>query len=270
MQLSILRSLALVAVGNAELAGDDVSAFWPGPDLFQYSKQTEFVVERGDQYVQVAPDPLAWFAKLKSLGCRGLRLHRAPMQQREGIGPQKERMLVGMVGGGPRWLIETVMPERSEVWEGFDRLGDREDPKQKIWLSAYLMVGEADSGDVLDADMAAASADLRGALSHIESFARALPEAPFAEYFAGARAALEGGQGTEPDMAFFALTRLSEDAKRLLRAVKGAWVFAGMGSWNDIGVDATHAVRYEQTSEALFLSLQRAVLAIANSTYRTA
>jgi hypothetical protein len=267
VQLSILRSLALVAVGNAALKGDDVSAFWPGGDLFKYSKQTEFVVQRGDRYEQAAPDPLAWFEKLKSLGCRGLRLHRAPMQQRAGIGPQKERMLVGMVGGGPRWLVETVMPARREVWEGYDRLGHKDDPQEQIWLSAYVLVGEVESGEVVEGDVAAATADLRGALTDIEVFARSLPDAPFADFFASAQKALDGAKGAEPDMAFVALTRLSEDAKRLLRAVQGAWVFAGMGSWNDLGVDKTHEARYEATSEALFLSLQRAVLAIANSTY---
>ena len=46
MQLPILRSLALVAVGNAAMAGRDVSAFWPGDPLFRYTKSLDFMTPR--------------------------------------------------------------------------------------------------------------------------------------------------------------------------------------------------------------------------------
>ncbi len=267
MQTNILRSFALVAVGNAALGGKDVSAFAHSA-LHKFNKQIEFVIPNVAEHTQVAPDPVAWFAKLRELGCRGLRLHNAPMQQREGIGPQSERMLVGMVGGGPRWLIETVMPSRCEVWEGYDRLGDRNDPEQRIWLSAYLMLGETERQDDADRDVAAARADVAAALADIEAFARDLPGAPFAESFAAARATLNGAASSYPALDFLSLTDLSFEAIQLISSAAEAWVFGAMGSWNDLGVDDAHRSRYEQTSEALFNALQRAVIATANSSYR--
>jgi hypothetical protein len=269
VQTNILRSIALVTVGNAALGGRDVLAFWPGSSLWRHYKHTDFLIARGgDEYIPVAPDPLVWFAKLKAMGCKGLRLHTAPMQQREGIGPQKERMLVGMVGGGPRWLIEAVQPARAEIWEGFDRLGDRNDPEQKIWRGAYLMLGATERQDDVDRDIVGADADVRTALIAIEAFARDIPGAPFADEFANAIDALDGAAPTNSSLDFLNLTDLGADARRLLAASAQGWVFGAMGSWNDLGVEEGLSARYEETSEALFIALQRAAVAVASSSYR--
>lgn len=269
MQTNILRSIALVTVGNAALGGRDVAAFWPGSALFRHYKHTDFLIARGgDKYIPVAPDPLAWFAKLKAMGCKGLRLHTAPMQQREGIAPQKERMLVGMVGGGPRWLIEAVQPARAEIWEGFDRLGDRADPEQRIWRGAYLMLGATEQQADADRDVVGAGSDVRTALIAIEALARDLPGAPFADDFAKAIDALDGATPANSSLDFLNLTELGADARRLFAASVQGWVFGAMGSWNDIGVEEGLSTRYEETSEALFSALQRAATAVANSTYR--
>jgi hypothetical protein len=45
-------------------------------------------------------------------------------------------------------------------------------------------------------------------------------------------------------------------------------VFGAMGSWNDVGVEDALQQRYEDTSEALLVALQRAVSAVANTNYR--
>lgn len=258
-----------MAVGNAALEGRDVSAFWPNLPLLQYYKQLEFVIALGDErYGQAAPDPIAWFAGLKRTGCLGLRLHNAPMHQDQAAGLQSERMLVGLVGGGPRWLIEAVYPTNSQIWEGFDRLGDRHDPHQKIWLGAYVMLGETEPQRDADDDVAGAAEEVRAALVDIEGLARDIPGAPFAGEFAGARAALDGAAPTYPSFDFVQLTNLDPPAVQLLAAAAQGWVFGAMGSWNDIGVEETLSARYAATSEALFVALQRAVIAVANSSLR--
>lgn len=266
MQGNILQALALVSVGNAALRGREIVGFWPGSLVFRWSKQVEFVIPRGgDAYDQVAADPLAWFAYLKASRCRGLRLHNAPMRQAPRLGHMEERMLVGFVGGGPRWLIEAVGAERSQHWEGFDRIGDRKDPERRIWLTGYLMQGETVPQDDADHDVSAAASEVRAALMGIEPLAREIGAANFAEIFASARKTLDEGGET---FDFAALTDLTAEATRLLLAASEAWVFGGMGSWNDVGTDETHAARYAETSETLFRSLQRAVIAVANSSYR--
>lgn len=270
MQLPILRALALVAVGNAAFAGRDVSGFYPGDPIFRFTKSLDFMSPRqAGSLAHVASGPLDWYAKLKKRQCRGLRLHKAPMQQNPAMANVEERLLVGMVGGGPRWLIEPVYPNYSELWEGFDRIGDKDAPDKKIWLSAYVLIGEAASAESFDAGVAAATIDLRDALLTVESVARAMPGAPFADVFVAARATLEGRAQDQPyPLEFLRYTQLKPEVERLLKAAGRAWVFGAMGSWNDVSVEAALKPRYESASRALFSALQRAVLVTANSTYR--
>jgi hypothetical protein len=268
VQLPILRSLALVAVGNAAFAGRDVSAFWPGDPLFRYTKSLDFMTPRdAGPLARAAANPVSWFSKLRKRGCRGFRLHNAPMKQSAKLGHIEERMLVGMVGGGPRWMIETVYGDHSELWEGFDRVGDQKAPDKKIWLSAYVLIGEAESAERVDADVAGATIDVHDALLSIEGVAREIPGAPFADAFAGALEALKGEDLAYP-LEFLQFAQLAPEATRLLKAAGRSWVFGAMGSWNDIVVDAPLKPRYESASKALFDALRRAVLVVANSTYR--
>lgn len=268
MQQPVLRALALVAIGNAALRGGDVSGFWPDDPIFQYTASLDFLTPReSGPLAHVASGPISWFQKLRRRGCTGLRLHNAPMRRDRKLGHIEERLLVGMVGGGPRWLIEPVYGAHSEVWEGFDRIGDPKAPDKKIWLSAYVLIGEAESGERVDADVAGASRDLRSALTAIEPVARELPGAPFADIFVAARGALDG-QDLPAPLNFLQFADMAPDAARLLKAAGRGWVFGAMGSWNDIVPGSALQPRYEETSRALFAALQRAVLVAANSTYR--
>jgi hypothetical protein len=58
---------------------------------------------------------------------------------------------------------------------------------------------------------------------------------------------------------------LDQRALSLLDAAQSAWVFGGMGSWNDVGVPPAHDAEYERVSECLFQALTRAIVAAANS-----
>lgn len=258
------QCLTLVAAGNAALRGVNLGRFWPDALVFRWTEQVEFVVPRSPtEFAVVAADPPAWFDWLKG-NYEGLRLHTAPMRQNAEVGAMPERMLAGMVGGGPRWLIEVVGESRSLLWEGYDRLGDRDAPDRRIWRTAYVLEGETERQDaVADADIAAAAQDLDTALVEIEAVARAIDAANFADVFADARAALSKAPDEEHDLG----APLSEPARRVVAAAMRASVFGGMGSWNDMGVADAHKRDYERTSEALFLALQRAVAAAANSTF---
>lgn len=269
MQVPILRALAMVAVGNAALGGRDITGFYPGDPLFRFTESLDFLTPSDAGPLKtVAHGPADWIEKLKKRRCRGLRLHNSPMQQKgQQLGHVDDRLLVGMVGGGPRWLIEAVYPDHSELWEGFDRVGNKDAADKKIWLSAYVLIGEAASADKVDTDIKGASINLRDALLSIEAVARAMPGTPFADIFAAARSALEGKDLPYP-LELLQFTQMKPEAQRLLKAAGRAWVFGAMGSWNDVAPEAALKARYDSASETLFNALQRAVIASANSTYR--
>ena len=51
-------------------------------------------------------------------------------------------------------------------------------------------------------------------------------------------------------------------AVRLLDAYQPAWVFGGMGSWNDLGFHGEVQAEYNRTSERLFLTLTEVIQAV--------
>ena len=101
----ITNAVALVCAGNQFLSGKDVAGFWPDAPVFNFMKLVEFrhppaSGKDTDEYPLVAPDPMAWFGKLKGK-FSGLRLYNVKPVR----GPHKQldvadRMLAGFVGGG--------------------------------------------------------------------------------------------------------------------------------------------------------------------------
>lgn len=273
MQVSILEALTLTMVGNAALRGKngrgkDVRGFWPNASVFRYTQGCEFLApdDHGEMR-QVAADPNAWLAAQRQAHL-GFRLHNLPSAREAGqLGHIEERMLVGFVGGGPRWVIEAVGRERSQLWEGGQRLVDR-DPAGKIWAHAYFLRGETAPQSAPGPSLAATADDLRGVLKDAEGLAHELDADSFRDCFTTALAAL-AGKGAR-GAGFADLTRYGEpspEALALLDAVGSAWVFGGMGSWNDIGAPDGLRDRYDRVSEALFVALCQAISAAANSTF---
>jgi hypothetical protein len=270
----IANAVALVCAGNQYMSGSDVSGFWPDAPVFNFMKVVEFrhppaSGNDADEYPLVAGDPMAWFAILKPW-CRGLRLYnvkpvRGPHQQLD----VPDRMLAGFVGGGQRWLIEAVGEVESELWEPFQRVGDRNDPERRIWMCTHIRQGKAPRVE-LDADAAAMKLDgaagrFREALVEIEAYARGEKIDNFADIFREAIEVIDGGRPTVDQGAMARFTGFDDRQAALFEACSRAWVFGGMGSWNDIGGTGE---RYDAVSQGLYESLNDCITAVANSTYR--
>ena len=266
MQGPIAQALALTCVGNSYLRGEDVSGFWPEASVFRFSKGCDFREVDGDRDTLIAADPLVWFETLR--GARGLLLHTAPRPRGPGQTiPINERQSAGFVGGGPAWIIEAVGAEQSTLWQGHDRLGDRGDPQQKIWLNTYLLSARTKLETHQRMALADASRTLEKALREIETLARDLAPA-WSETFASARASLNADK---PDAFYYAdiadCARFSVEQRQILGAVSMGWVFGGMGSWNDMAAPEARAAEYERVSEELFCALIDAICALANSSF---
>lgn len=269
----IAMAVAIVCAGNRFLRGGDIGEFWPDAPVFNYMKLVEFRTppasgNDADGYPLVASDPTEWFETLKPR-CQGLRLHqtaptRGPGQQLD----VPDRMLAGFVGGGQRWLVETAGESESELWEAFHRIGDRNDPQRRIWKCTHIRQARAGRAE-LDADAArlqldGAVARLRKSLVHIETYARDEKYDSFADIFNAATDTLDAGKpmaGEEDPMA--AYTGFNARQAAVFEACSRAWVFGGMGSWNDLG----GGERYDRVSQSLYDSLNDCISALANSTF---
>ena len=67
------------------------------------------------------------------------------------------------------------------------------------------------------------------------------------------------------DFAALAVRFRSALAECLLDACQSAWVFGGMGSWNDLAFDGEAQAEYERTSQTLVLTLTDVIQAAANA-----
>jgi hypothetical protein len=259
MQVPFMRNVALVAAANAAIAGKHVKPLWPDYLAFEFYTGCVFVDEKQNI---VAADPNGWIAQVKS-GARGLLLRHEARERRV-----DDRMTAGFVGGGARWLIEVVRDGGSEIWEGGDKLGDRNAPDRKIWSAGYVRIaaGLTEARSLLR-PISDAIAALDATLTRIAAFARDNAE-NFVPAFEAAREAL--GNPAAHSVAtdeLLPFADLSIEARQLWVASEAAWVFGGMGSWNDMGFDGDKSKLYDELSATLFKQLNDALMLVANSTY---
>jgi hypothetical protein len=207
-----------------------------------------------------------WF-DFQQASCRGYRLHstqrpRGPDQQTD----TPDRMLAVFVGGGPRFLIEAVGEVNSELWEGFHRLGDRNDPDRRIWLCTHILQGMVPVKEVEVVQLPTALENFRTALTAIEAYARSEKYDTFADCFARASDALEGKRKDAwPHVSdVVRYTGFDERQLNVLHAINHAWVFGGMGSWNDL----SGGPQYDEVSEKLYSALNDSIAALGSSTFR--
>jgi hypothetical protein len=253
MQGPTENALMLVAAGNASLAGRDISGFWPDAPTFRFLKLCEFRLQPlsgndKDDFPLVAADPMEWFGFQKA-NCRGYRLHaverpRGPNQQTDA----PDRMLAAFVGGGPRFLIEAVGQFNSELWEGFHRLGDRNDPDRRIWLCTHIMQGMIPVKDVETVQpLPAALERLQAALAGIEAYARAEKYDTFADCFARAIAALEGRRKDPWPHEKEIIRYTGFDSRQLsaFHAINHAWVLAAWVRGTTLGA-GRNTTRYRK------------------------
>ena len=218
----------------------------------------------GDHYHEIpfAADPLKFFAQLKADGYQSLRLHYAPGEN----GELSDRMTTGFVGGGSRWLIEARKADGVDYWEARWDTGD--EVEGSIWDVAYgRIVTGHQSAPPAPGQLIEAKTDLAEALRLIATFAHKHAHADFAKNFDDALLALSSD--TPLKGAYYADMApegtLPLDALRLLAAAQSAWVFGGMGSWNDLGFIGIDQTEYVTLSDDLYDTLLVAITEAANA-----
>ena len=272
MQGTIAQIIALTTHGTAFLKGAprfDLSDFYPSHSTFRFCEYVRFadLKPKGEGWEQsaYASDPTEWLTRLQHDGVQRLRMIYASSAGEETGGSSvSDRMQVGFVGGGGRWVIEAMKPAGSDYWEGRWDTGDQERADQKIWRVTYGRIARdqpAAAGP--DLDPTALRNRLAENLKAIGEFARKHELDNFARAFDGGLAALNSNGRYHGDLA--PDNSLPLPAVQLLGAVQAAWVFGGMGSWNDMGFDGEDQVVYDRLSEELFQLLNAATVAAANS-----
>ncbi len=268
MQTEIAQAVALTIVGNDLLHGQPREDFWPTATVFKFCKNVTFVSLSGLRTAPIetpfAEDPLQWITKLKTEGTLGFRLHHIAMNDPR----MSDRMSVGFVGGGGRRLIESVGNAVSDLWEAGWRVQNHSDPERKFWDVRYRRVGvDLPHRRPESRGLSTLQRELEDVLLKIEDFAHRQNQETFAKSF---RRGIDLLHADTPlasvyhsDLAPSAGLPLL--AKQILGAAQEAWVFGGMGSWNDLGFEGRDQEEYTTLSDQLFSLLNQAICEAVNS-----
>lgn len=274
MQGTIIQIVALTIYGNAYLADYDIDEFFPENNAFKFCEYVRFVdleqTEAGHEESPYAQDPIQWFARLQREGAEALRMIYQPSGGKQ-VGQQKvsDRMLVGFIGGGGRWLIEVQKGSRSDKWEGRWEIGDKDRKDQLIWRVRYgRIAAEQPPRPQMPIGAAGLKRLLGENLEALVEFATAHKLDNFATAFNTGLAALNSSEPFNNAACghFAPAGVLPLASSQLLAASQAAWVFGGMGSWNDLGFEGGDKATYERLSEDLYMLLNTAIVFAANST----
>lgn len=258
------QALVLTVTGNAFLQGREIGPFWPDAAAFAFCDTVRFAGLEGE----IAADPDLW---LEQLLRERARLRLGVVSRNEA--GTADRMGAAFANGGPRWLIESAAPgRRPDWWEPEWRVtGDPAGPvrDRRIWSVTYWRQA---ASEALPATrpLAELFAELGKTVDALAAFveraapAEAMPG--WAENFREARKIFDADDGQyrsgDPGPEGF----LPAEAYRMLHACRAAWVFGGMGSWNDGAYWGSIEPEGDRLSEELFHLLQQGLVAVADST----
>lgn len=258
MNGELAQAVALVAHGNAALHGlEDVRALEASNSTFQYVRSLELGVRRGWRTTSVH-SVAEWTEEVRGTVDR-LWLLRG-----------NANPVAGSNQGG--WRILGQGPRRASAWSGHWSVNhagvDRGDPQPRIWEVAYRLSAHGPRPRVPSIDVPRRTDELRTALRETAEFARGDQAlADFAESFDEARAIGDSDDPRAPyhdDM--LPSVGYSLEARRLLAMATGAWVFGGMGSWNDVFIpEPERADEYRTVTAQLYRAVIDGISDAANS-----
>ena len=177
-----------------------------------------------------------------------------------------DRMSAGFVGGGGNWSIEVMRPDgTSEIWLDRWVAGNWDAPDQKIWRVTYGHAATAATAKAAPADLSAVAAHFKAALERTLAFAER-NSGHFAGSFRQALACLAGSTRCSAYHRDLAIDgSLPGEALALLNAAQPAWVFGGMGSWNDLVFTGPDGDLYEDVTSALYTAVLEGVATATNA-----
>ena len=259
----LAQLIALAAHGSAWLAGRTGAL---PPDLegtnstFRFVRQIRFELEGSLVHKPVvATDVASWLEVARHRGVTRLWL---AIPDGAGVG---DRRLIAFVGTAAWFLVATEKDRPSEVWRPIWTLAEGDGPERSTWAVEYR--GRRSSKVEVPRINPAASMDrLTVAITEAEAFAAREGLDDWAAVFG---AALRLGEAADPIPPFnpdmFPPAAYGRAARHLLAMADRAFVFGGMGSWNDLALASPSATdAYERISEELYAAVLEAVVAAVN------
>jgi hypothetical protein len=223
---------------------------------FQFVGSTQFVLAKSGRLgrPQQASTVKDWITNCRS--AKASRMWLVIPGIRSGV---DQHALAAFANAG-QWGLAVETPEDAQVWRATWTVADRDAPDRRIWVVRYDGTRTA-SFDIQRPDLAQAQDDLSQALHAVKDFAE--ERAGLDNWVDWFSRALNGGD----ELAYHTdmLPDLFDPSARTLIAMASrAWVFGGMGSWNDISLEGD-VERYKRLTRRLYDAVLTAFLAGVNS-----
>lgn len=268
MNGEILQLIALCCHANATLRARRVPEPLPKNAAFDFCEFVRFVRPARTLFGGVkdrtfASTPQEWLGALVADGVVRVRLARA-----SGNDPAAaDRTLAAFIGGAGTWYLELLRADgQSDFLLADGQVHNLRAPDGRIWRTTYKQVS-GPSTNSSPIPIAQATANLKAALDDVAAFAL---KQNLSNWHANFMSALDAFDASKParfdncaDLAPPGVLPL--DARTLLDACQRAWVFGGMGSWNDLGFDEPHQAEYDRVSEQLYQCIVAGILAATNA-----
>lgn len=267
MNGEILQIVALCCHANGAIRGvdaGDVRGFaFDICDSIRFVRASRTLLGRTRDRT-FASSPREWLATLKADGVRRVRLGHAAGND----ATVADRNLAAFIGGGGTWYLELVRDAGQSSYLRAGWVVDRaRATDSKMWRATYAQV-TGPSTNAGAQSVPHAIAQLKDALNEIARFA---DRQHLSNWHANFVAALDAFDPAKParfdncaDLTPPGV--LPPDARTLLDACQRAWVFGGMGSWNDLGFQEPDQSEYDRVSERLYQAVVNGLIAGANAT----
>lgn len=264
MNVELAQTIALIAYGNEYLSSPRgrSSELSPSHSTFQYVSVVSFRKGKELDDTVGKPEILAndvrdWFSHLETDGIKYLHLDLLNLQH---LPPP---YATSLFTAGGAWVIQT---DRGKCWQSnwsFVYPGSRQ---ARLWKVEYW---ERDNTPVVRdfPDIETAYRDLENALVAAQDFSERR-KFGWEKWF---RKALQLLHDPAPVLPFYAdllpSTVRNIKVRQLLAGALQAWVFGGLGSWNDMYItDSSLEKEYQQISKSLYGSVMQSVGSVTNST----
>lgn len=200
-----------------------------------------------------------WLGELRRSGSGQILV----VAEAESAGPLPNH-IASAFSNGVRWGLLTTGP-RSQLWFADWQVSDPQAKDSRIWAVTASRV-RANGAAARRPDVPRASETLATRLASISEFAARQGFDDWQPWFERASSML-----TDPDPApryhadMIPPSRPLEQ-RQLAAAAIEAWVFGGMGSWNDVWLPDEHdRADYDWQTESLYVAVVDALLAVANA-----
>lgn len=263
----LAQAICLASYGSVWLA----SAAHPEPPVlerenstFKFVGSVWFQFLAGSSAQQFRADTVTdWLRQLRARQAERLWLVIPEAKPVTDLGqPVDEHMLAGFANAG-RWSIVTTGVRQPEVWRASWSVGDRNAPGHRIWSVRYEGI-YADRVTPPRPDLKDATAQLTAALEAARSFAMSQAMDGWSAWFERALT-VSDHIPYHPDMLPPAYP---SEARHLAAMAARAYVFGGMGSWNDVFFeDDAVAAEYAAVSRNLYSALLLASVASVNNDF---